>query len=193
MKKSSILGKIFATLLLLLLILFLNGRVSSSAQKVAKSRGELEALRQKNATLQKVQAEFAKIEPDVDKVLAILPDNKSFVDFLSFLEGEASASGLEIKFDFEEKKVPTSQTPVTSTESARLPSPGGEATGGQAITFSMELSGGGGALASFWRKLEQGPYFINIQNIDFNTPDGLDGGGDIKLKVKLYVDASFQA
>lgn len=195
--------------------------IKSQVQTVSKQRSELKALQEKEKNLKELSQQYQKVAEETEKILAMLPTQNNFLQFVSFLEGKAAENGLGITLEFPEGKEAQKKSTATNVGSTaanasaqRTAEPAGSAGASQApaqssttqqtqtsktsqvpapqtIIFSAKVAGSYSGLLSFWQALERGPYFINITVSSLELPGSFDLDGALELEGELYVDQSF--
>ncbi|OGD53271.1 hypothetical protein A3J78_00895 [Candidatus Beckwithbacteria bacterium RBG_13_35_6] len=157
----------------LLVIFTFSQMITKNTDSLVEQKNKLWALQDKEKSLYKLQADYDLLKEDLQLLAVILPDKRGIIDFLSELEKEASASGLTIKINFNEKSVKKEADNLFS------------------VSFSLNLNGTYFGIVNFIKKVERVPQFVIIEDVNIQSPEGLDKKNNAILKMKCYVDPMF--
>lgn len=106
----------------------------------------------------------------IDYLISLRPDSDGdYLKFISDIEETSEKLGLDLRLE--------------STQDIKL-------TDSKTLRYDLNFFGTNNDLMAFMEKLEQLPYFIRINQVDFKNPQLLtdeDINGNINLKISLYI------
>jgi len=192
MKKNQIITilSIYGALSLLLVVFLiypLFNEIIKNSQDLISEKNNIITLETQVKEIENFKENYETYKKDLEKIdnLFIDPDNP--VNFIEFLESAASNSGVSLKIS----SVPT------YTESQKVTQ--------NFITLQFASTGDFSKILGFIKKIEEGPYLIEITNLTIGNPKETEGGAQIappakttkpaKVTPEVYlnrkVDASF--
>lgn len=146
--------------------------IGKSAKNLAQKQNELQTILSKNASTvldQNLKNTWEEIAPYESKIKQALPDATNLLTYQGALEQVAQTVGVQISVSF----TPTQTKTATKTTS---------------IDHTVELKGNLGNFISFLEKLENLPYFVQVQNFNLTSPQGLDKDSSATLSLKVYTE-----
>jgi hypothetical protein len=162
-KKIYILGA--ATILLILIIILpLFNSIRKSSQELFSQKKELALFQQKEKELENIREKYKAYQESLGKIDNLLVDPALPIELISFLEKSALDSKSSIK--------------VASTREIAGPEP--------ALSFNTTFSGSFSNLLKFINRLENGPYLIEIINLNIKKL-GQEQPGNITANLELMV------
>ncbi len=151
----SIIFGIIITLLVFFLILPLFRSIDEGLQEIAETRKEIISSGEEAERFKEFNNIYKKIEPSIGRINQLFIDPEVPINLIEFLEKEAGQQNLLIKISLsslkEEKGVFWSST-----------------------GFQINLSGSFSDFSKFLRKIESGPYLIEIQRMVLDKSEGIE-------------------
>jgi hypothetical protein len=145
-----------------------------------KNNVQLDELSSRNNNLLKLQKEYLDIAEDVPAIKQLLPTKDNLPITIEEIENIAHQNNLTINIDF------SSEDKTTTGQASTI-----DRSGPRNIIFTIGVSGNEGDVLNFYKNLEQGHYFLQVEKYDFIAPDGLNKTIAVSFNVKLYVDPNF--
>ncbi len=156
------LQKIYLSLFCLVIIVVLSvvfliypffNQVRNSSQELVLEKSRLNALSFEKENFKNIEAVYKNYQGDLDKIDKLFVDSSFPVDFISFLEKNASSSNVNL--------VKSSSLNKKSDED---PWPN--------MTFNLSLSGSFPNILKFIERIESAPYLIEITDFSTNKAGG---------------------
>lgn len=157
--------------------------------------GTVRSGEQRDEHFQKLSNTWDAIAPRVGSVQSLLPDDTTFPIFVEYLESSAHQNnvGLQIDFDTTSSQGLAQKGSTGDTQNTQSTSKSQQKTPTDTlptITFKLTATGPSTAVVSFYKTLEQSPYFLRIDSATFNGADSFDTLVTLTAILTLYVDTS---
>jgi len=164
----AILGFIILSLILFFVWpLFLSIKNNSSA--LLSGKNDAEILRSQSDQIENFKKVYDNYKPDLEKINQLFIDPKNPVTFIEFLENSATTSFI----DLEVSLISDQKEPST-------------------VIFQLSTTGNFTHILDFSKKIENGPYLIQIKNISMKSADTeaiTQGNPSGKVDANLLISA----
>jgi len=154
------------------LLFFAIQEIGKSAKTLTQKQNELQTIFAKNAgnvSDQNLKNTWEQIAPYESKIQQALPESTNLLPYQGALEQAAQKAGVQISVSF----TPTQTKTATKT-----------------IDHTVELKGNLGNFTSFLEKLENLPYFVQVNSFNVTSSQGLDKESSATLSLKVYTGSS---
>ena len=144
-------------------------------KEISQKETEIELNQNYFVRLRDTKTELDKYQPELSKIDSSLPNDALVPDFLGFLQGATSQSGLLLQKSGSFVTSPSSNFPLL-----------------QETTFSVGVAGSYGAFKTFLNSLEKSARVIEVNSITFSPGTASAAGGrtsdffNFDLSVKTY-------
>ena len=146
------------------IIIFLLGEIKKSSQELISQKRELVSFEQKSENVESLYSKDKDYQKDLEKINNSFVDPALPIDFIKFLEQSAPAPQGSVKISL-------------AKEAAE---PGGS------LFYAISFSGLSSDLLKFIEKVENGPYLVEVINL--NIKKGYqEGPGKITANLELTV------
>lgn len=174
--KIYIISSVFALAALLLFVFYIwpiSKEIEQNSQDLISAKNDITTLGAQINETENFKKNYATYKPNLDKIDGLFIDPKNPVDFIKFLEDTASASQITSQISL----------PPSSENSPQF------------VIFQLSSRGSFSGVLNFSKKIEAGPYLIEIENLTIQNSQGLTNGGGAVSFPKDYssriVDAIF--
>lgn len=164
---------ILTYLVFIVIILLINSRLTILTNQIQDKKSQIQAIKNRENNINQLQNKYYQIANDISVVTSALPDEETMADFVKYLEGLSNQKNVNIEILFDDK---------TNSEVAQ----------NKFLLFDLNVNGSGNNVYEFWHALEKGKYFININNFNFDSTNGLNSDTKLSLKVKVYTNDPYQ-
>lgn len=171
--KNSWLIYLFIIFAQISLMLFLTKLIKTKTDILIESKHKLVALEQKDQSLAQLEEDFTFIGEEMSIIENALPDKEKLIDFLVQMEVVASSAGIPAQINF------GSQTAQVEEGNQKF------------LGFTLNFQGTYFEMVNLIRKLEKLPQVINIEQIGFQSPGGIENKSSVILNLKCYIDPEF--
>jgi len=127
--------------------------IEKNSEYLISAKNNVATLKFQIAEIKNFKNNYATYEPNFEKIDQLFIDPANPVDFITFLEGAASGSG------------------VTSQISLPPSSQGTQKSGQNSIVLQLSSKGTFLQMTSFLKKIEAGPYLLEIENLSIQNSD----------------------
>jgi len=153
--------------LIILLILPLIKSIENSSKDLTNQKQELKLSLEKKENSANLERIYRDSQKELEKIETIFVDPETPIDFIGFLETTARDSQVEIK-----KSLTSDKTQETDF--------------GPALSFNISLDSSASNFMKFLEKLENGPYLIEIRDLNIKR-SGEKPSGLISASLSLRV------
>ena len=172
-------NKIYTTLFILLavfliLIVFLIWPLFREIQKnsadLVSAKNNIATLNAQTSQITNFKDNYQSYKPELDKIDQLFADPNNLIGFIEFLENTASNSQVTSKISLQPSSFGPNQTPKGAPQDF--------------IMFQSSLQGSFSQVMDFIKKIEAGPYLVEIENLNIQNSDKKVGA---TLTIKVYI------
>lgn len=153
----------------IIISLFLIQKIEQKSGSLLQKRILAEVVQRRAQTKIFLQEDFKKVEPYLNQIKNVFPDQENLVSFLSVLEALAAQTGNQQSFIFE-NTAPLSVGDFTLNR----------------VVYRISLAGNYDSALNYFRKFEKLPYVVKINNFDVSGSGGLDKGATVIIGGEIY-------
>jgi Tfp pilus assembly protein PilO len=173
-QKKFILWVAVVYLILIIIVVVFNYRLLSLSTNIQDKKSQIQAIKNRENNINQLQDKYYQIANDIDIVSATLPNEENIADFVKYLENLSISNNVALEILFDDK---SNQDVVKNNY----------------LIFNLSVSGPGKNVGDFWKSLENSAYFVNINNFNFNSTNGLNSDTKLSLKAKVYTNAPYRS
>ncbi len=168
-KKTILVSLVFVGAIIILLFFVLNplkSKVEESTENYALAQKDLEMIEGRQKELEKARQDYEEVEKGLDFTKEAFVDSEAPLELLQFLENTASGASLSISI-----------SPHNLKEEE-------EGSFWEGVGLQLSLGGGFSDFLSFFDKIENSPYLIEIQNLSVHqaSENNLEKEKDVSKK-----------
>jgi hypothetical protein len=159
----------FALAVLILILFFiypLLKEIKKNSEDLISAKNRIASLAIQNKETESFEKNYATYKPDLEKIDQLFVDPNKPVDLIEFLESSVAGSGL------------TSQISLSPSSS------GSKQKGQNFIIFQLISKGSFSGVLNLSKKVETGPYLIEIENLTIQNPQ--DGKVNATFTIKAF-------
>ncbi len=168
--RKSFLIIIFTLVIAAGLILYISLRLSQKASALGTKQNQLMTAIKNNTLDANLKNNWEEVAPFEAKIKAGLPSSDNLLEYQNALEQAAQAAGVQISVNFNA----TQATGANKTSAA------------SSIEHTVELKGTLTSFALFLKNLENLPYFVQVNNFNLASQQGLDKDSVATITLKVY-------
>lgn len=159
-----LLTAIFLLLLAFLATLQIHKNITQKIHDLNLQKEQKIALENRMENLEKLEAEFDKLSPDIEYINNLLPSKSDFLKTIQKLESLASENRVDLAIKFQ-------------SEGA-----------GNTIPTQFILNGAYPDLINFYKSITIGDLLMNIRSVDFTSTDNLKNNAEVVVEAEVYFD-----
>ncbi|MBI1755107.1 hypothetical protein HY250_04835 [Candidatus Azambacteria bacterium] len=149
------------------IVLYLAGKITDVTHEIEQARNEFTAFSKKYEFFDRLRTDYARVSPHVETLESAIPPIDNFPVVANYIASAAART-------FNEAVTHYDPVPTLNESSQRE------------LSFSMEATGSLKTVRALLKEFESAPYFIEVKNLSFSFPNGLDGPTKATLAGVIY-------
>ncbi|MCX6718589.1 MAG: hypothetical protein NTY81_03260 [Candidatus Staskawiczbacteria bacterium] len=187
--KNYIILSVFAVIALLLIVFLIFppfSEIERNSKALISAKKDMAGLDAQINEVENFKKNYENYEPNLKKIDQLFVDPANPVDFIKFLEDAASASQITSQISMPPYSQNSQQEPTSSKKSKPKVM--------DSIIFQFSSKGSFSGALNFAKKIESGPYLIEIENLTIqNSTDNSTGKTQDKNVLSDYSSRKVEA